>query len=86
VKRDRSDEASLVVLNETKQQTVASITSITEARERLLEYGRPALQEVRREQTPRIADSFHLFLLSLYESLAQAASPVPATASPDPVR
>jgi hypothetical protein len=78
-KRDTSDQASLVVLNETKEQGVASITSVVEARQRLLDYGQPALQAVRRDQTPRIADSFHHFLLSLYESLAQAA-----TASPQP--
>jgi hypothetical protein len=74
-KRDSSDEASLVVLAELEQKSVATITSVAEAREKLLEYGRPALQEARREQTLRIADSFHLFLLSLYESLAQAANP-----------
>jgi len=78
-KRDSSDQASLVVLNETKQQGVASITSVAEARQRLLDYGQPALQALRQDQTPRIADSFHHFLLSLYESLAQTA-----TASPQP--
>jgi hypothetical protein len=80
-KRNSSDQASLVVLNETKQQGVASITSVAEARQRLLDYGQPALQAVRQVQTPRIADTFHLFLLSLYEALAQAATgpsgPVP---------
>jgi hypothetical protein len=81
-KRDSSDEASLAVLAEVDRQGVASITSVTEARQRLLDYGRPALQEARQEQTLRIADSFHLFLLSLYESLAQAASPPPAAAAP----
>lgn len=78
-KRDSSDQASLVVLKETKQQAVASITSVAEARQRLLDYRQPALQALRRDQTPRIADSFHHFLLSLYESLAQAAM-----ASPQP--
>ena len=79
-KRDSSDQASVVVLNETKQQGVASITSVAEARQRLLDYGQPALQAVRQTQTPRIADTFHMFLLALYESLAQAAtSPAPST-------
>ena len=40
-----------------------------------------ALQYVRAHETPRVADTFHLFLLSLYESLAQAANP-PAEAAP----
>ena len=76
-KRDSSDQASLLVLNEMKQQGVASITSVAEARQRLLDYGQPALQAVRQVQTPRIADTFHLFLLALYESLAQAATAAP---------
>jgi hypothetical protein len=74
-KRDRSDQAMLVVLNETKQQGTASITSVAEARQKLLAYGQPALQAARRDQTPRIAENFHSFLLELYESLAQAATP-----------
>jgi hypothetical protein len=72
-KRDLSDQASLVVLEETKQHQPASITTVTEARQRLLDYGRPALQAIRAESTPRIADVFHAFLLALYDSLEQAA-------------
>jgi hypothetical protein len=74
-KRDFSDQASLAVLDETKQYQAASITTVTEARQRLLDYGRPALQAIRAESTPRIADVFHSFLLALYDSLEQAASP-----------
>jgi hypothetical protein len=74
-KRDISDRSSLVVLKETKQQKVATITTVTTARQHLLDYGQPALQTIRAQSTPRISDTFHLFLLSLYESLAQAASP-----------
>jgi hypothetical protein len=73
--RNISDEASLAVLDDTKHTGTASITLVTIARERLLDYGRPALREIRATATPRIADSFHLFMLSLYESLAQAALP-----------
>jgi hypothetical protein len=83
-KRDLSDQASLVVLEEIKQHPAASITTVTEARQRLLDYGRPALQAIRAESTPRIADVFHSFLLSLYESLAQAASPPEAPPGPAP--
>jgi hypothetical protein len=73
--REISDLASLSVLDETKQSGTASITMVTIARERLLDYGRPALREIRANATTRIADSFHQFMLSLYESLAQAATP-----------
>jgi hypothetical protein len=83
-KRDISDQASLVVLEETKQHGVASIATVTGARQKLLDYGRPALQEVRASATPRVADTFHLFLLSLYESLAQAASPPESASGPPP--
>jgi hypothetical protein len=72
-KRDVSDQASLAVLDETRRYQAASLSTVTQARAKLLEYGRPALQEIRATATPRIADTFHLFLLSLYESLAQSA-------------
>jgi hypothetical protein len=74
-KRDAVDKACLAVLDESKGNAVASIASVTEARQKLLDYGRPALADVRAKDTPRVADSFHLFLLSLYDSLAQAANP-----------
>jgi hypothetical protein len=73
--REISDLASLAVLDETKQTGTASITMAATAREKLLDYGRPALREIRASATPRITDSFHIFMLSLYESLAQAATP-----------
>jgi hypothetical protein len=85
-KRDASDLAILAVLEETKQQSAASITSVANARQKLLDYGRPALQEIRAQATPPIADGFHRFLLAVYDSLAQAASPPEAAsgASPNP--
>jgi hypothetical protein len=69
------DQASQAVLAETKKSGVASIATVTDARQKLLDYGRPALHHVRANETPRLADTFHLFLLSLYESLAQAVNP-----------
>jgi len=78
-KRTNFDQASQEVLAETKKSGVASIAAVTDARQKLLDYGRPALQYVRTHETLRVADSFHLFLLSTYESLAQAVNP-PATA------
>ena len=71
----QSDQASLAVLQETRSRPAATIATVTEAREKLLDYGRPALQEIRRVATTAIADRFHNFMLSLYDSLAQAASP-----------
>jgi hypothetical protein len=73
-KREISDQASLAVLKETKQHGVATITSATEARQKLVEYGRPALKQLRAAATPPIADSFHRFILSLYDSLEAAAT------------
>ena len=83
-KRDVSDEASLAVLEETKRQPAASITTVTDARQKLLDYGRPALQEIRTVATAPIADAFHQFMLALYESLAQAASPPEVSLGPPP--
>jgi hypothetical protein len=83
-KRDLSDQASLAVLKETKQQGAASITSAADARQRLVDYGRPALRQLREAATPPIADSFHRFLLSLYDSLEAAAGPPETSASPSP--
>ncbi len=72
-KRDVSDHASRAVLDESKQQGAASLASVTDARQKLIDYGKPALQEIRARGTPPIADAFHNFLLSLYDSLAAAA-------------
>jgi hypothetical protein len=80
-KREEFDKASKLVVDEVKKSGVASIATVAEARRTLLDYGRPALQYARSNQTARVADTFHLFLLSLYESLAQATNPV-AAASP----
>ena len=37
--------------------------------------GGPACNMSATHETPRVADTYHLFLLSLYESLAQAVNP-----------
>src|SRR5262249_17807837 len=62
-KRNTSDEASLVVADLVKEFKAAPITTVTAARQKLLNYGRPALTDVRTHATPRIADTFHMFLL-----------------------
>jgi hypothetical protein len=74
-KRDTSDQACLVVVDLVEKHRSAPITTVTDARQRLLDYGQPALRLLRTVTTPRVAESFHLFLLSLYESLAAAANP-----------
>jgi hypothetical protein len=74
-KRDVSDQASLAVLEETRRQPFASISTAAHARKKLLDYGRPALHELRSTSTPAVSDAFHMFLLSLYDSLEHAASP-----------
>lgn len=73
-KRDAFDRACQAAVDELRKNGVASIASVTEARQKLLDYGRPALTLVRQKDTPRVADGFHVFLLSLYDSLAQAAN------------
>jgi hypothetical protein len=74
-KREAFDKTCRAVLDEVKKNGVAAIASVTEARQKLLEYGRPALQSVKAHDTPRVADSFHGFLLMLYDSLAEATNP-----------
>jgi hypothetical protein len=74
-KRDVSDDSCRVVLGEYQAQGRATIGSVIYSRQKLIDYGQPALQAVRTTSTARVADTFHLFLLSLYESLAQAAHP-----------
>jgi hypothetical protein len=84
-KRDTSDQASLAVLKETKEHQLASLATVTDARQKLLDYGRPALKQIRLVATTRIADIFHDFMLSLYDSLEHAAVPSAALgAAPKP--
>jgi len=83
-KREIFDQASQAVLSESKKSGVASVATVTDARQKLLDYGRPALHHLRIYETPRVADTFHLFLLSLYESLAQAINPTTTAAAMTP--
>jgi hypothetical protein len=78
-KRDDSDQACLVVADKVVKYGASPITLVTFARDKLLVYGQPALQAIRNTSTPRIAENFHNFLLSLYDSLAQAANPPEVT-------
>ncbi len=78
-KRDIADQSCLVVLELVEKHRSAPITTVTDARQKLLEYGQPALRLIRSISTPRLAEGFHLFLLSLYDSLAAAANPAEGT-------
>ena len=73
-----------MVLAETKKNGVASVATVTDARQKLLDYGRPGLQYVRAHENPRVSDTYHMFLLSLYESLAHAVNLPAAAAAPTP--
>jgi hypothetical protein len=73
-KREAFEKACRAALDEVKKNGVASIATVSEARQKLLEYGRPALKYIKEHETSRVADSFHIFLLALYDSLAQAAN------------
>ena len=83
-KRDTSDQACLVVSDLVDKHRSAPITTVTYARNRLLEYGQPALQFIRSHSTPRIAENFHQFMLSLYDSLAAAANPTELASATNP--
>lgn len=72
-KRDQADAAISTAAEQFRAMSSATVSTVARARQELLNYGRPALQEIRQTSTARVADTFHLFLLSLYDSLAQAA-------------
>ena len=73
-KQTTADLAALAVLNEYNSKGLAQLSTVTDARQKLLDYGRPALKYVREQSTPALADSFHVFLLSLYGNLGNAAT------------
>lgn len=71
--RETSDTRTLSTLKETETQGRATVATATQARESLLDYGRPALQYIREHSTTQVADNFHSFLLALYNSIQQSA-------------
>jgi hypothetical protein len=73
-KQATADLAALAVLNEYNMKGLAQLSTVTDARQKLLDYGRPALKQVREQSTPALADSFHVFLLALYNNLGNAAT------------
>lgn len=77
-RRQDSDAAALAVLNEVQAHGTSSIESAADARARLLDYGRPALQYLRDSRSTAVAENFHSFLLSLYDALGRAAISPPS--------
>lgn len=73
-KRDLADQAILIVRNEYELQGIARLANVSDARQKLLDYGRPALDYARRQSTPIMAESFHSFLLGLYDNIGLAAT------------
>jgi hypothetical protein len=72
--RHESDQAVAAVRKEYDALGIASVSTVADARFKLLEYGRPALEHIRSTSTPAIADMFHVFLLSLYRNLEVATA------------
>ncbi len=74
-KRATSDAQALVLLTEVSGRGYAQVATAADARDKLLEYGRPALQFMRDNSTPAVSDTFHAFLLSLYDSIGETPRP-----------
>ena len=68
-KRSSSDTKTLEVFDELETHGYALVATATDARIKLIDYGQPALQFMRDNSTPAVADGFHSFLLSLYDSI-----------------
>jgi len=74
-KRSTSDAQTLELLLEVEARGYSQVATAADARGKLLDYGRPALQFLRDNSTPAVSDAFHAFLLSLYDSIGQAPQP-----------
>jgi hypothetical protein len=74
-KRSASDLKAVEVLIELEARGYAHLATAADARNKLIDYGRPALQFLRDTSTPAISDAFHAFLLSLYDSIGNVPGP-----------
>jgi hypothetical protein len=75
-KRAASDAKTLEMYEELRNKGYAYLSTATEARASLLEYGRPALRFMRETATPAISDAFHSFLRALYDSIGESPDQV----------
>jgi len=73
-KKSASDAKTLELLEELERKGYARISTAADARTMLLNYGQPALRFLRDTTTPRLSDAFHIFLMSLYDSIGQAST------------
>lgn len=74
-KRTAADQSAGDVYREVKDRGYASIGLVTDARSKLVDYGRPALEYLHAQASPAVADTFHRFLLSFYNALGHSAYP-----------
>jgi hypothetical protein len=77
--RSAADSAAKEVADQVKAQGFAPVGLVTNARAKLVDYGTPALTYLGEHTTPAVVDTFHRFLLSLYDSLGAAGMAKPAT-------
>jgi len=78
-KREQANKAIQTVVDQYQANNAVSVEAVAKARQDLVVYGKPALATLRQQTSPSVAESFHLFLLALYDSLAQAAQGRSAT-------
>lgn len=71
-KRAAVDSAMVTLKNELQTSRHPSVASIITSRNELLAYGRPALTDLREKQPAR-ADSFHAWMLDLYNTIGKLA-------------
>ncbi|WP_406696179.1 hypothetical protein V5E97_34845 [Singulisphaera sp. Ch08] len=67
------EAAVKVVLNQVRSGEKAKAQSVGAAKRKLVNYGQPAIAEVRSARSKAVADCFHYFLLFLHQALDQAA-------------
>ncbi|WZO99930.1 hypothetical protein EP7_001548 [Isosphaeraceae bacterium EP7] len=76
-KRQRAEAEVVAALREWQASRVTRLQTATTARQALLEFGQPTLQRLRETTSSQVAETFHVFLLGLYNGLEQATIPPP---------
>jgi hypothetical protein len=74
-KKQAANTASEAVYRDVGSRGFAPVALVSDARTRLVEYGRPALSYMREHTTPAVVDSFHKFLLGIYDAIGSASTP-----------
>jgi hypothetical protein len=75
-----ADSGASAVYREVQANGRAPVALVGDARGALIAYGQPALDYLRANTTPAVVDTFHRFLLGLYDSLGKAALGKPTAA------